>query len=371
MPGTMPKSVRHRPLPVEEHAVTPTDGRFAKAIKILAAVLLVASLTCIAVGVGWAFAKEAESEGTLPPGVTIGGYDVSGMSRGAAVGLLVERLTPLVDRTIETRVETATYSLDVDDYLNLDIDRMIRDVYALREQASFYQRMSWAIFGDRLDLDLPVRSSVDEAALREWLREIAFQIESEVVEATRTVGDDGGYEIVQPQDGHRLPLMEALCAIRESILTGVDEVTLNVEVVAPFRTGDDWAKTIVVDLSQRRLYLYDGITLEGEYGIAIGTPWHRTPRGDWKIISKRYMPSWGNPGSAWAASMPAYIPPGPSNPLGTRALNLNASGIRIHGTTQDWSIGRAASHGCMRMHRWDIEDLYDRVEVGTPVIITD
>jgi L,D-transpeptidase ErfK/SrfK len=82
------------------------------------------------------------------------------------------------------------------------------------------------------------------------------------------------------------------------------------------------------------------------------------------------MPSWGNPGSAWAANMPAYIPPGPSNPLGTRALNLNASGIRIHGTTSDWSIGRAASHGCMRMHRWDVEELFDRVEIGTPVLIT-
>jgi lipoprotein-anchoring transpeptidase ErfK/SrfK len=67
--------------------------------------------------------------------------------------------------------------------------------------------------------------------------------------------------------------------------------------------------------------------------------------------------------------MPATIGPGPNNPLGTRALNLNASGIRIHGTTANSSIGTAASHGCMRMHRWDIEDLYDRVEVGTPVLI--
>jgi len=87
-------------------------------------------------------------------------------------------------------------------------------------------------------------------------------------------------------------------------------------------------------------------------------------------VQKRYRPTWSNPApNGWGKGMPASIPPGPSNPLGTRALNLNASGIRIHGTNKDGSIGRAASHGCMRMHRWDIEDLYERVEVGTPVLI--
>jgi lipoprotein-anchoring transpeptidase ErfK/SrfK len=67
--------------------------------------------------------------------------------------------------------------------------------------------------------------------------------------------------------------------------------------------------------------------------------------------------------------MPPYIPPGPGNPLGTRALNLSAPGIRIHGTIKNYSIGTAASHGCMRMHMWDVEDLYPRVKVGTRVII--
>jgi len=83
------------------------------------------------------------------------------------------------------------------------------------------------------------------------------------------------------------------------------------------------------------------------------------------------MPTWYNNGSDWAKNMPATIGPGPGNPLGTRALYLNAAGIRIHGipSSEDWSIGSAASHGCMRMHRWDAEDLYPRVPVGTRVII--
>ena len=67
--------------------------------------------------------------------------------------------------------------------------------------------------------------------------------------------------------------------------------------------------------------------------------------------------------------MPASIPPGPSNPLGTRALNINAPGIRIHGTSNLASLGTAASHGCIRMSIADSEYLFERVDVGTPVII--
>jgi len=136
-------------------------------------------------------------------------------------------------------------------------------------------------------------------------------------------------------------------------------------------TEENLGPTILVDISERRLYLYDKGQLVKEYGVAVGTPGHPTPKGDFKITLKRYRPTWSNPGSAWAANMPASIPPGPSNPLGTRALNIDSPGIRIHGTSADGSIGTAASHGCMRMHRWDIEDLYERVEVGTPVVIID
>jgi lipoprotein-anchoring transpeptidase ErfK/SrfK len=68
--------------------------------------------------------------------------------------------------------------------------------------------------------------------------------------------------------------------------------------------------------------------------------------------------------------MPSVIGPGPNNPLGTRALYLNASGIRIHGTPNWRSIGHRASHGCLRMRRRDVENLYPRVPVGTAVWIT-
>jgi lipoprotein-anchoring transpeptidase ErfK/SrfK len=81
------------------------------------------------------------------------------------------------------------------------------------------------------------------------------------------------------------------------------------------------------------------------------------------------MPTWVNPDpEGWGASMPAMIPPGPSNPLGLRAINWSASGIRFHGTSDIGSIGTPASHGCVRMYNEDVIELYDMVEVGTPIV---
>jgi lipoprotein-anchoring transpeptidase ErfK/SrfK len=66
-------------------------------------------------------------------------------------------------------------------------------------------------------------------------------------------------------------------------------------------------------------------------------------------------------------SLPAYMPPGPHNPLGMRALYLGWTDYRIHGTNAPWSIGHAASSGCIRMRNSDVIDLFERVHIGTPV----
>lgn len=126
---------------------------------------------------------------------------------------------------------------------------------------------------------------------------------------------------------------------------------------------------IIIDLSERRLYLYRNSKVIKTYRVAVGRVDFPTPVGDWKIIGKRRNPVWRNPNMEWSKDMPEFIPPGPGNPLGPRALYLSAPLIRIHGTPQIGSIGRAASHGCIRMYPWDVIELFDLVKVGTPVRI--
>ena len=146
-------------------------------------------------------------------------------------------------------------------------------------------------------------------------------------------------------------------------------VSASLKTVKPKVTRKNIGKAILVVLSHYSVKLYKGTKIEKTYRCAIGMPGFSTPTGKWRVTGKVKNPSWYNPGSAWGRNMPSVIGPGPSNPLGTRAIYLNASGIRFHGTSKDYSIGRRASHGCMRMHRWDVEDFYPRVPVGTTVWI--
>jgi lipoprotein-anchoring transpeptidase ErfK/SrfK len=125
---------------------------------------------------------------------------------------------------------------------------------------------------------------------------------------------------------------------------------------------------IVVDLSECRLYLYKDGKLVRTYAVAVGQPAYPTPTGDYAIVSMIMNPTWIPPDSPWAKGLEP-IPPGPGNPVGTRWIGTSAPGVGIHGTPADYSIGTHASHGCIRMHMWDVESLFAMVAVGMPIHI--
>ncbi|MEW6189424.1 MAG: L,D-transpeptidase [Actinomycetota bacterium] len=153
----------------------------------------------------------------------------------------------------------------------------------------------------------------------------------------------------------------------EAMVQAIDEAGNSVKRRWSFKVD---TTRIVINITRRRLFLYREGQLIKEYPIAVGQEFaFPTPVGHYRIIRKRKNPTWYNPHKPWSANMPDKIPPGPGNPLGTRAMDLNAPGIRIHGTYSSWSIGRAVSHGCIRMHLHHAEELFDLVFVGTSVDI--
>ena len=128
--------------------------------------------------------------------------------------------------------------------------------------------------------------------------------------------------------------------------------------------------SIIIDTSERRLYYVLGHGMALRYSVAVGKEGMQWS-GETFVQSKRTNPGWSPTPRMRRENpyLPAYVPPGPSNPLGVRAIYLGWSEYRIHGTNMPGSIGRAASSGCIRMLNTDVMDLYERVHIGAPVIV--
>jgi lipoprotein-anchoring transpeptidase ErfK/SrfK len=133
----------------------------------------------------------------------------------------------------------------------------------------------------------------------------------------------------------------------------------------PYRPG-----TIVINTAERRLYLVTGPGEALRYGIGVGRIGF-TWAGTTAISAKREWPDWTPPDQMLhrRPELPRHMAGGIANPLGARAMYLGSSLFRIHGSNEPETIGQAVSSGCFRMTNEDAIDLYDRVAVGTKVVV--
>ena len=134
--------------------------------------------------------------------------------------------------------------------------------------------------------------------------------------------------------------------------------------------SDEAAGTIVIDTEARYLYLILGDDRAKRYGVGVGRPGFEWA-GVHRVSRKAEWPAWVPPEQMLRRQpdLPRYMDGGPNNPLGARALYLGSTLYRIHGSNQPWTIGHAVSSGCIRMRNEDVIDLYERVGVGTKVIV--
>jgi lipoprotein-anchoring transpeptidase ErfK/SrfK len=123
---------------------------------------------------------------------------------------------------------------------------------------------------------------------------------------------------------------------------------------------------LVLKLSDRRVYYYRGEELIVSYPVAIGREGWETPTGNFQVFQKIVNPTWQHPFTG------EIVPPGQNNPLGVRWLGFWSDGknaIGFHGTPNEELIGQAVSHGCVRMRNADIVALFEKVDMGTTVIV--
>ena len=135
-------------------------------------------------------------------------------------------------------------------------------------------------------------------------------------------------------------------------------------------TDAPWRSFIAVDRQGFRLGLFERGRLVRSYPIAVGAAGYDTPAGVRRVLYKEKAPDWRAPNRPWAGDLAGQLIPygDPRNPLKARFIALG-DGLGIHGTTEQWSIGSRSSHGCIRMREGDVRALYERVPVGTPVVI--
>lgn len=163
-----------------------------------------------------------------------------------------------------------------------------------------------------------------------------------------------------------------LQALNPGVDVWIPEPNTRVRLPTDYILPDTPHVGLVINVPEMRLYDYTrDPNSPTVLAVAVGDITDPTPLRDFKVGEKRTDPVWTVPESIRAErpDLPAVVPAGPDNPLGDRWLTLGSSSYGIHGTNNLWSIGREATHGCVRLYNSDMRALYDRIPTGTPVRI--
>jgi len=284
----------------------------------------------------------------IADGVTIGGVAVGGLSADDATTAVTDWFaTPLPLLVTGHQIQVTPAKLGAGAY--------VKDAVAAALAAAP---------GTALKLHVKVNRPKSEA----YVRSLAKRYDRAPVDAKLSLRHLEPYATHQKR-GWALRQLKALSAIFGALVADTrDPVQLRVQALLPKVTRKSIGPVIVIHRGSNRLYLYNVMRPWRVFGVATGQSQYPTPLGRWTIVVKWRNPWWYPPDSAWAKGAKP-IPPGPGNPLGTRWMGLSASGVGIHGTPDDASIGYSASHGCIRMHIPDAEWLFNHVRLGTTVFI--
>jgi lipoprotein-anchoring transpeptidase ErfK/SrfK len=292
----------------------------------------------------------------VPTGVTILGTPLGGMTAEEAGTVIAAAAPASALATLPVEADGHHFSLIPSSVATLDLDRLVAEALAAAA-----------------DVEIAPRYLVSTPAVTAFVARVAGAVDHKAVDSHRYMSHRT-LKISASSEGARVDRTSAVAALTAALEAetpggSVATITVPWTLLKPKYTRSNIGKTIVVVRGLFRVRLYNGAKLEKSYACAVGMSSYPTPLGKFKVTRKSPHPSWHNPWSSWSRRMPTVIRPGYYNPLGLRALYLNAPGIRIHGTAQTWSMGHRASHGCIRLTNHNILDLYPRVKVETPAYI--
>jgi len=350
-------------------------GRHAKRIAggVLPVLLILLAVLGV-LGGGVTFAAYEYDQGgadRILPGVSIDGVEVGRMTREQAVTALKAKTSGRLTGELTVRAAGESWRVTPQELgVRADVSGAVDEALAVSGSMGMFSRVYHRLADEPVERSIALGWRYNEAKVATFVEEVTGTVAKAPRNAAVSLGD-GGLVFIHSKSGKELKADAASAKILSELHTGVaGTVALPMRKVQPKVTDQTLGTTIVVNKAQNKLYVYAGLRLDRSYPVATAIAPYETPSGTWTIVNKAENPTWTNPApDTWGADLPDTIPPGPGNPLGTRALYLNAPGIRIHGTYDTDSIGTYASHGCIRMDISDVEQLYPLVPIGATVLV--
>ncbi len=343
-------------------------GRRAKIAVVAGALLLV--LVALA-----GYAYDNSQKETIADGVTIGGVDVGGMDAAEAKRAVRRQLLGPLRHSIRVGYggrswELSGEALDVHANVESAVDRALAE----SREGGLPGRLVRYVTGEEVDKRVSAAVTYSQPAVNRFVRRVAAAVDREARDATVEPSVDS-LQLVRARNGRKLRDRLLTRQLEAAVLNANagHTVAARTHPVKPEITAGEVAAEypsyLTLDRGAFTLRLWKHLKLVKSYTVAVGQEGLETPAGLYHIEEMEVNPPWHVPNSAWAGSLAGQtIPPGPEDPIKARWMGI-FEGAGIHGTEETWSLGQAVSHGCVRMSIPDVEELYDQVEVGTPIYI--
>jgi lipoprotein-anchoring transpeptidase ErfK/SrfK len=336
-------------------------------------ILVAACLLILLGGAVAVYAYDAARDDQIANGVTVAGVDVGGMTSDEARALLQRRVARPLERPIRVTYKGNRFNLSAADAeVQADVDGMVDAALRASRDGNIISRVARDITGGEEDAAISASVSYSDQAVNGLVARVRKGLDRQAQDATLNFPS---LTKVKEKPGLKTQAGVLVRRVEGALTSPVDRtVRAPVKVTQPKVTraelADKYPVLLVADRNNFQLHLYKDLKLVKSYTVAVGAIGFDTPAGMYSIQNKAVNPAWSVPNSDWAGSLAGTVVPGgvPENPLKARWLGIY-DGAGIHGTDQTYSLGTAASHGCIRMSIPDVIEVYDQVPVGAPIYI--
>jgi lipoprotein-anchoring transpeptidase ErfK/SrfK len=340
-------------------------------------IVLAAFLALLVVGgAAGVYAYDRSKRDLIAEGVKVNNVPIGDLTPAQAERKLSATLLAPLDRPVKVRYKGRDFTLTPKQAaIGIDIRGSVAKALERSQQGSMFTRTWRNVRNKSLDTTLAAEVSWSRPSVERLVKRVRKAVDRAPVNAAIDLSK-GQVEASPSKTGLRVRYNTLAKNVERTLLDpgNTETVRVRTSVVAPKVSSKQLAAkypaVLIVNRGAFRLTLYKNLKPAKTYGIAVGQAGLDTPAGLYSIQNKAVDPAWHVPNSAWAGALAGTVIAGddPSNPIKARWLGVY-DGVGVHGTSDDASIGSAASHGCIRMHIPDVKELYDEVPVGAPIYI--